>query len=187
MWVLGLGAVGYFVYTQRQQVESDVQTGVEDVQAAVQGWQTVGQGPLWVPVINGAENRYGIPPNLLARMAYQESRFRPDVIDGSTPNASSGALGILQMLPKYFSAVAVPLPFTQADTANQIDQAAQELARLFTVYHDWGLAVAAYNDGEGNIDAYLKVPPQHVLPQQTIDYVAEVFADVPVSGATILA
>lgn len=152
--------------------------------AAIAGWANVKDGPSWVPVINAAESQYGIPPNLLARMAYQESHFRRDIIDG-TRASPVGALGILQLLPRYFMTVRVAIPFSPQDTANQIDESARELRRLYTHYQDWGLAVAAYNWGQGNVDAYQAYGG--TVPGETASYVAGVFADVPVSGATQVA
>lgn len=191
-WVLGAAGIGYLLYSQRSTVAAGaadvVQSGVEDVTAAVSGWKTVNNGPQWVPVINAAESQFGIPTDLLARMAYQESRFRTDNITGT--NASpAGALGILQLEPAYFSTVRVPIPFTDSDTAAQIQQAAQEIVRLANYYNgDWGLALAAYNDGEGNINKYLAAPAGTIkLPTETVNYVSQVLTDVPVTGATLLA
>lgn len=152
----------------------------EDVQAALEGWKTVGDGPAWVPVLNAAEVGYGLPQDLLARIAYQESRFRPDVITGATVS-SAGALGLMQLEPKYFTTVQGARPFTPDDTRAQIAQAAQLLAGLYSHFADWTLAVAAYNDGQGDIDAYLA--GTHPLPAETQKYVAQVTADVPLSGA----
>lgn len=181
LWVLG-GAGVLWLLSQRDQVAGAVEWGADTVQAAVSGWQTVKQGPQWVPVLNVAENQNGIPSNLLARVAYQESHFRPEIIDGSMPS-SAGALGILQLMPHYFSTVRVPRPFSPQDTAAQIQQAADELARLYRHYQDWGLALAGYNDGQGNVDSYLA--GNRDLPAKTVSYVSEVLADVPVSGASI--
>jgi len=180
MVLAGLGAlVGALVYLNRQQAGDLIATGAEDVQAAVQGWKTVKDGPTWVPVLNSAEQQYGIPPDLLARMAYQESHFRPEIIDGTTASPA-GALGLMQLIPRYFDSVRVPRPFTPADTTAQIQQAAQLLVALMNHYNDWALAVAAYNDGQGNIDRY--VAGTRPLPEETSSYVADVLADVPVPG-----
>jgi soluble lytic murein transglycosylase-like protein len=177
-----LGGVGLvWLVSQRDSVQSAVETGVDAVTAAVSGWKSVQQGPQWVPVINAAENQAGIPPDLLARMAYQESHFRQEIIDG-TKASPAGALGILQMMP-IFASVRVPIPFTPQDTRRQIAEAAAELARLYSVYQDWGLATAAYNDGQGNVNKYLA--GTRALPAETLTYVSDVLTDVPVSGATI--
>lgn len=154
------------------------------MQAAVSGWQTVNDGPQWVPVIQVAEMQAGIPQNLLARMAYQESHFRTSIIQG-TQASPAGALGILQLMPQYFSTVRVPRPFTAQDTDAQIQQAAGELTRLYGVFGDWALALAGYNDGQGNVQAYLA--GTRALPAETLNYVSDVLADVPVPGAGMLA
>ena len=171
-WVLVAGAAGVLIW-QSQNIG-------DAVTAATCGWANVEQGPVWVPVINQAETAAGIPANLLARMAYQESRFRPDVIDGSTPS-SAGALGILQLMPQYFDTVTVARPFTTADTVAQITQAAQQLASLYNEFSDWTLAVAGYNAGAGTVSNYINGSGQ--LPAETQAYVADVVADVPVPGA----
>lgn len=181
-WMLGAAALGWLLYSQRQTVTEAVESGVDSVQAAVSGWQTVNDGPLWVPVINAAENLQSIPPNLLARMAYQESHFRSGIIDGSQAS-SAGALGILQLMPQYFASVRVPRPFSQQDTAAQISEAAVELDRLYGVFQDWALALAAYNDGQGNVNKYLA--GTRALPPETLSYVSDVLADVPVSGTNL--
>ncbi len=179
LWLLAGGAGLAWLLSQRDTVTSAVESGVDSVQAAVSGWQTVHDGPLWVPLINTAEIQQGIPANLLARMAYQESHFRPEIIDGSKASGA-GALGILQLRPQYFSTVRVARPFSTSDTAAQIQQAAGELARLYTHYGDWALAVAAYNDGQGNVDKY--VAGNRALPAETVTYVSDVLSDVPVAA-----
>lgn len=171
-WVLVAGAAGILIW-QRQTIG-------DAVTAAISGWASVEQGPVWVPVINQAETAAGIPANLLARMAYQESHFRPDVIDGSTPS-SAGALGILQLMPAYFSTVQVPVPFSTQDTMDQITQAAGQLAALYDEFSDWTLAVAGYNAGAGTVSKYIN--GTGTLPAETQAYVADVIADVPVPGA----
>jgi soluble lytic murein transglycosylase-like protein len=184
IWIAGGGALAWLLYSQRQAVTSAVESGVDTVQAAVSGWQTVNDGPQWVPVIQVAEMQAGIPQNLLARMAYQESHFRTSIIQG-TQASPAGALGILQLMPQYFSTVRVPRPFTAQDTDAQIQQAAGELTRLYGVFGDWALALAGYNDGQGNVQAYLA--GTRALPAETLNYVSDVLADVPVPGAGMLA
>lgn len=182
LWWLAGGAGALWFLSRNQAVQTAVESGVDNVQAAVSGWQTVKDGPLWVPLINTAENQRGIPPNLLARMAYRESHFRPEIIDGSKPS-TAGALGILQLMPRYFATVRVARPFTAQDTAAQIQEAAGELARLYQHYRDWGLALAGYNDGQGNVDRY--VAGNRALPAETIAYVSDILTDVPIAGASI--
>lgn len=171
-WVLIAGAAAVLIW-QSQNIG-------DAVIAATCGWQNVEEGPTWVPVINQAESAAGIPTNLLARMAYEESRFRQDVITGVT-SSSAGALGILQLMPQYFSTVQVSIPFSTSDTVAQITQAAQQLASLHNEFQDWTLAIAGYNAGAGTVQKYLAGTGS--LPAETQAYVADVIADVPVPGA----
>jgi hypothetical protein len=92
---------------------------------------------------------------------------------------------MMQMLPKYFQSVNAPRPYSADDVRAQITEAANLLARLYAHFGDWSLAIAGYNDGQGNIDNVLA--GTHALPQQTTDYVAQVLADVPVAANALLA
>lgn len=181
--LLASATLGYLLYNRRAVVDIAA-TGVADVTAALTGWQTVNSGPTWVPVINQTEDNLGIPHNLLARMAYQESSFRDDVINGTTLS-TAGALGILQLMPNYFDTVRRPTPYSPQDTVDQISQAGQQLLSLYNRYQDWALALAAYNDGANNIDKYLA--GVRTLPGETANYVAKVLADVPIAANTLQA
>lgn len=154
--------------------QSLLTSGIDTVNAAVSGWKNVGQGPKWVPLLNQAELDYGIPTDLLARIAYQESHFRQEIIDGSLASPAA-ALGMMQLEPAYFSSVRVARPFTDADTAAQIQEAAKAVVDDFENLGSWQLTVAAYDAGLGNVHKYGGVPP---FPE-TQKYVAEVTADVP--------
>ena len=101
------GAIGLYLYLNRQQVTN---TAI-DIEADVSGWKNVQQGPKWVPYIEFVEQQLGIPPDLLARMAYQESRFREDIITGTTAS-SAGALGILQLMPAFVDGQKIFAPHT---------------------------------------------------------------------------
>lgn len=151
-------------------------------------WKDEEDGPKWVPILNEAEVAFGIPTDLLARIAYQESSFIPGQIDG-TIASSVGALGLMQLMPQFFDSVKVPRPFTDADTNAQIKQSATLLVSLYHRFGDWQVAVAAYNWGGGNVHAdYIKDGDEYVLsdmPSQTQNYVKKVFGDVPIAGALL--
>jgi len=174
--VAGAGLIAYALFgTSAGQADSE--EAVSDLEAAVSGWQNVNEGPTWVPVINQTETSLGIPANLLARMAFQESSFLPAVITGEQPS-SAGALGILQLMPQYFSTVDVPVPFSTSDTTAQITQAGEQLVALYNQFHDWGIAVAAYDAGAGTIENVLAGTA--TMPTETSNYVAAILGDVPV-------
>lgn len=121
--------------------------------------------------IASAENRHGIPPSLLARVLWQESRFRPDVIRGETVS-SAGALGIAQFMP----ATARDMGVDPLDAPSAIDGAARYLRLLRDALGDWTSALAAYNWGIGNVRRY----GLDAMPAETRKYVSDITADVGV-------
>lgn len=181
--LLGGAVIAYLAYN-RTVVQDIAESGVDTMNAALTGWPGVQQGPKWMPSLNAFEDIYLIPRNLLARIAYQESHFRPDIISGAKAS-SAGALGMMQMMPQYFASVRVPTPFTDADTTAQIEEAARLLSNLFSHFGDWGLSVAAYNAGQGTIDKY--VAGARTLPSETSTYVSQVITDVPVATGMVVA
>jgi len=122
--------------------------------------------------IAATEAALGIPGGLLARIAQQESHFRPDIISGQT-KSSAGAVGLMQLMPKYF-------PNAGKDPVADIATAGAELKRLHGVFGDWATAVAAYNDGQGNIRSVLA--GKKTLPAETAAYMSHVL-DGPTPGA----
>jgi soluble lytic murein transglycosylase-like protein len=148
------------------------------IKSAVSGWLNVGEGPTWVPVLNATEQSLGIPDNLLARVAYQESHFREEIIRGTKPSPA-GALGIMQLMPQYFNTVNRPVPYSDADVTAQIQQAGANLVSQYESFGTWELALAAYNAGAGNVRKYGGIPPFG----ETQDYVAQVIADVPAAAS----
>lgn len=195
-----LGGIAAWLYYQQQQTPGtasdsavsftdDPLASVSDVVvASTAGWKSVGEGPTWIDSLNAVEQQYGIPTDLLARVAYQESHFRPDIITGAK-TSSVGALGMMQLMPQDYASVRVARPFTPADTIAQMDEAAQALVSHYNRFKSWPMALAAYNDGEGNTHAVItgvidpKTGKPRVFPKQTTDYLAQVLADVPAANA----
>ncbi len=117
-------------------------------------------------MLHDAEAQYGIPPDLLAAQAWQESSFNP--------NAQSpvGAQGLMQLMPQYYPSVN---PF---DPAQAISAAAQTDAANFRKFGSWSLALAAYNAGAGAVEKYSGIPPF----AETQNYVAKIIANVNSGG-----
>ena len=128
---------------------------------------------MWIPTLLAAEVRHGIPTHLLCRLAYQESRFRSDIITCRV-KSPVGATGMMQLMPKFF-------PAAGKDTTADIETAAQLLANLYKRFHDWQTAVAAYNCGGGHMDQVLK--GEKTMPLETRNYVAQIFDDVPIPSS----
>jgi len=140
--------------------------------AAVVGWDLPARGEPYRAAIDAAEIAHGIPHNLLGRVLYQESRFRPDIISGAV-RSSAGAMGIAQFMP----ATAAEFGIDPLDPSVAIDAAGQYLAQLFSRFGSWSLALAAYNWGLGNVSKY----GLDGAPEKTRDYVAQITADVAVA------
>ena len=153
---------------------------------ALKSWQSSSNARKWLPFLDQTGAEFGLPADLLSRLAFQESSFDQDVIDG-TRASSAGALGMMQMLPKYFTTVRRPVPFSDADTQDQITEAAGQLASLYNQLSDlaistgqnpWALVLAGYNAGAQAVKDAGGVPPF----RETQNYVAKILSDVPAAA-----
>ena len=102
--------------------------------------------------VHARENH--VDPALLAAVIYQESKFRADA------QSSSGAIGLMQLTPSTAHGIAIRTGggrFTTSDLYDpeiNIRYGAWYLANLFHKYHSETLVLAAYNAGQGNVDAW---------------------------------
>jgi soluble lytic murein transglycosylase-like protein len=136
---------------------------------------------LWRPpaqyavLIALAEDRHGIPRDILARLLYQECRWREDIITGRLASPA-GALGIAQFMP----ATAAELGVDPLNPAQAIDGAGRYLAMLYRQTGTWALALAAYNWGIGNV----KRRGLAAAPRETRDYYSQILSDVNQADGT---
>jgi len=106
--------------------------------------------------IRAAATRNGLDPALVAAVIYEESRFRDDV------SSHQGAVGLMQVLPSTAQEIARQTGGTDWTLGDLADP------RVNTLYGSYYLrelldryggselaAVAAYNAGQGNVDAWL--------------------------------
>ena len=135
------------------------------------GWEMPESGYPFLTYINKATRDYNLPPKLLGRVLYQESHFRPEIING-TLKSSAGAVGIAQIVPKWHPEVSDP-----TDPVESIDYAGAYLRKLFNRFGNWGDALAAYNWGQGNLDRYKKGELTS-MPTETKRYVNQISGDV---------
>ncbi len=126
----------------------------------------------YLPMLRAAETANGIPTGLLVRIAYQESRFRPEIINGKV-KSSAGAVGIMQIVPRWHPGI------NAADPSQAIPYAAQFLRRMYQMFGSWPVALMAYNWGPGNVKKYLA--GQTSPPLETRNYVAQITRDVQVA------
>ncbi|MCL4315637.1 MAG: lytic transglycosylase domain-containing protein, partial [Gammaproteobacteria bacterium] len=146
----------------------------------VRDWQEVAARPenqKYVAALHAAEDANAIPRGLLVRLAYQESRFRADIISGAV-RSSAGALGIMQIVPRWHPGVDPLDPFAS------ITYAAGYLARLKRKFDTWERALQAYNWGEGNLSRWLAGDIQ-TMPSETRNYSAQILADLGTGGVYV--
>jgi hypothetical protein len=110
-----------------------------------------------------AAQESGIPAPFLARLIWQESRFR------SREVSPVGAQGMAQFMPATALEEGLDDPF---DPLKAIPAAAGFLRKLHRQFGNLGLAAAAYNAGGGRIRQWLA--RRGPLPQETRDYVRKV-------------
>jgi len=122
--------------------------------------------PLPVPqylgaIINEAAATYRVDPNLIAAMAFRESRFDANAV------SSRGAQGIMQLMPRTAKAMGVRDAF---DARDNVFGATRYLATLLNRFHgNVDMTLAAYNAGPELVD---RVGPN--ATQEAVDYVAAV-------------
>ena len=102
-------------------------------------------------IFKEAANKYGVSERLLKAIAYTESGFQANA------TSSSGAMGIMQLMPSTASAYGVSDPY---DAYQNIMGGAAVLKDLLNMFQgNQSLAIAGYNAGCGNVKKYGGVPP----------------------------
>ncbi len=113
-------------------------------------------------IFKEAADKYGVSERLLKAIAYTESGFQANA------TSSSGAMGIMQLMPSTASAYGVSDPY---DAYQNIMGGAAVLKDLLNMFQgNQSLAIAGYNAGCGNVKKYGGVPPF----TETQNYVAKV-------------
>ena len=124
-------------------------------------------------LFNAASAQYGLPPDLLAAQAWQESNWNPGA------QSPAGAEGIMQLMPQYYQNVD---PF---DPTQAIPAAAATDASNFRRFGSWALALAAYNAGAGAVSKYGGIPPFTETQNYVSNIMANVNAGIPPGGTMV--
>jgi soluble lytic murein transglycosylase len=114
---------------------------------------------LWYPlrygeIVRGHARNYHLDPALLAAVIYQESKFESDA------RSDRGAIGLMQLLPETAKGIAVRtggLRFRVSDLyvpELNVRYGAWYLRHLIDKYGSERTALAAYNAGQANVDAW---------------------------------
>jgi hypothetical protein len=114
-------------------------------------------------LIEGAARTQRIPHDLLTKLIWQESSFRPRVV------SPAGAQGIAQFMPGTAREWGLADPF---DPEQAIPKAAEFIAHLAEQFGNLGLAAAAYNGGPARVTSWLA--GRGALPAETRHYVVAV-------------
>jgi soluble lytic murein transglycosylase len=125
------------------------------LQTAKPGWWERVWYPLrYEEIVRGHARNYHLDPALLAAVIYQESKFR------ASARSSSGAIGLMQLLPSTAEGIAVHTggtAFRVDDLYNpeiNVRYGAWYLRHLLEKYGDERTALAAYNAGQDNVDRW---------------------------------
>ncbi len=112
-------------------------------------------------IIKEAAQKFGVDPNLVAAMAYRESRFNPAAV------SRIGAQGIMQLMPNTARILGVADSF---DARQNVLGGTKYLRSLLDRFNgNLDLTLAAYNAGPELVS---KVGPN--ATQEAVDYVAAV-------------
>lgn len=107
-----------------------------------------------------AADQHGLPVPFLARLIWQESRFRQSAV------SPVGAQGVAQFMPRTANAYGLENPF---DPLEALPVSARFLRELRDTFGNLGLAAAAYNGGAGRVQNWLA--GRNRLPEETRNYV----------------
>ena len=116
--------------------------------------------------IRESAQREGISSDLVREVVRKESGFNPCVV------SPKGAIGMMQLMPDTAASLGVDDPF---NPRQNIDGGVRMLKRLLDKYKGRpDLALAAYNAGEGAVDANQSVPDY----EETQEYVSTIMKRV---------
>jgi peptidoglycan lytic transglycosylase len=113
----------------------------------------------WYPlrygeIVRGHAHNYRLDPALLAAVIYQESKFK------SNARSDRGAIGLMQLLPETAKGIAMRTGGSKFRVADLYDPeinvryGAWYLRHLIDKYGSERTALAAYNAGQANVDAW---------------------------------
>jgi soluble lytic murein transglycosylase len=124
-------------------------------------------------IIRGHARNYDLDPALLAAVIYQESKF------DAGARSEAGAIGLMQLHPETAKGIALRTGgsrFRVDDLYNpelNVRYGSWYLRHLLRKYGDEPLALAAYNAGQTNVDAWRRDGRGIVFPE-TREYVRRV-------------
>lgn len=136
----------------------------------------LGMSLYYMPIFEQALDREGLPLEL---------KYLPVIESALNPTAVSpaGARGIWQFMAETAKGEGLEVNSVvdeRCDPYRASEAAAKFLKKLYNIYHDWSLAIAAYNCGPGNVNKALQRAGgdkkdfweiYRFLPSETRDYI----------------
>ncbi len=126
----------------------------------------------WQPIVRDAANRFGLPATWLDAVILAESAGC-EVMDGSPTISSTGAMGLMQLMPATWHMYQARLRLGD-DPYGPRDNVLAGAAYLSDLYRRFGSSgfLAAYQAGPKRYEEFLN--DGRPLPRETLDYVARV-------------
>lgn len=109
----------------------------------------------YFPIFEQALEKHGLPHEL-KYLAIIESALNPNAV------SVAGATGLWQFMTATARGLNLEvnsLVDERRDPIKSSDMAAKYLGELYSIYHDWSLALASYNCGMGNVNKALRRVP----------------------------
>jgi membrane-bound lytic murein transglycosylase D len=159
-----LGYINYFNSRGRRTIEY--------------GFERAGK---YEPMISKILAEEGIPPELI-HLAQAESGFLPRAVSRA---AAEGMWQFVKFRGNQYGLMQTPYSDDRLDPEKATRAAAHHLHDLFNEFHDWYLAIAAYNCGPGAVERavertgyadYWELRARHAIPNETANYVPIILA-----------
>lgn len=131
----------------------------------------------WGPYIKEASVRFDVPELWIRSVINRESGGRLYDNDGNFITSLPGAMGLMQLMPPAYDDLRQqydlgPDPYAPHDN---ILAGTAYIRQMYDIYGSPGF-LAAYNDGPGNLDRYLR--QNRPLPKETRNYVAAIGREI---------
>jgi hypothetical protein len=138
-------------------------------------------GDPWGPHIAAAAARFGVPERWIREVMRQESGGRLYAGDGSLITSSTGAMGLMQVMPATYDRLRARHGLG-ADPYEPRDNILAGAAYLREMYDRFGSPyfLAAYNAGPQRVELYLA--GAKILPDETENYVARILPRLGADG-----
>lgn len=107
--------------------------------------------------VSAASEEFGVPVYLIYAVMKTESGFRKGAV------SRKGAVGLMQVLPSTYEEIKAELGMVDgnlADPSVNIRAGTYYLSKLYKIFSDWRIALAAYNAGPGTVLKWLEADPE---------------------------